>query len=222
MKQSFDILSIGIAAILAITTIVYAWITRRMLNETKRMRESQTEPHVFINIQPMKRAEFLLNMVIQNIGHGPAYDLKFSVMPDIVMGTDYKLSEVNLIKEGFKYLAPDQKIECIVAHTITEAKKKVKTLHTVTVTYRDRAEKKFSETFVLDFTEYFGIRYSDTDPYKGIIEKLDAIHKDLDGFARESGSKLRVITQTKQEHKEEVQRILDEYEKIERQRQEKK
>jgi hypothetical protein len=104
MKQSFDILSIGIGAILAITTIVYAWITSRMLNETRKMRESQTEPHVFINVQPMERARFILNMVIQNIGPGPAYDLKFKVEPDILMGSDYKLSEINLIKQGFKYL----------------------------------------------------------------------------------------------------------------------
>ena len=222
MKQSFDILSIGIAAILAITTIVYAWITRRMLNETKRMRESQTEPHVFVNVQPMERAKFILNMVIQNIGHGPAYDLKFKVEPDILLEPAYKISEINLMKNGFRYLAPDQKLECIVAYSIAEAKKKEKTLHDVTVSYRNKDRKAFEETFTLDFTEYFGMRYSDTDPNKGIIEKLDAIHKDIDSVSRSSGSKLRVITQTKQEYDEEIRKQLAEYEEMEKRQQEKK
>ena len=222
MKQGFDILSISIAAILAITTIVYAWITRRMLNETKRMRESQTEPHVFINVQPMERAKFILNMVVENIGHGPAYDLKFKVEPDIVMDPDYKLSEVSFIKNGFRYLAPDQKLECIVAHTIREAQKKEKTLHEVTVSYKDRDKKSFEEVFELDFTEYFGMRYSETDPNKGIIEKLDAIHRDLDSVSRSSGSKLWVVTQTKQEYDEDIKKLLEEYEEMEKRRQEKK
>lgn len=222
MKESFDILSIGIAAILAITTIVYAWITRRMLNETKRMRESQTEPHVFINVQPMERAKSILNMVIQNIGHGPAYDLKFKMEPDILLGTDYRLSETNLMKQGFKYLAPNQKLECIVAYAIAEAKKKEKIPHEVTVIYRDRSKKTFQETFVLDFTEYFGIRYSADDPYKGIIEKLDTIHRDIDSVSRSSGSKLWVVTQTKQEYDEDIRKQLAEYEEMEKPQQEKK
>ena len=163
-------------AILAIVTIVYALITGRMLYETKKMREFQTEPHVFINIQHVERARFLLNMVIQNIGPGPAYNLKFKVDPDIELRRGQKLSEINLVKQGFKYLAPNQKLECIVANSIEEAKKKEKTIHAVTVQYENKKKKSYKETFVLDFTEYFGLLYTETDPYKEIVEKLDAIH----------------------------------------------
>ena len=211
MKQAFDILSIGIGVILATTTVVYAWITSRMLNETKKMRESQTEPFVFINVQPMERARPILNMVIQNIGPGPAYDLKFKVEPDIMLRTGHNLSEINLMKQGFKYLAPNQKLECIVAHSIEEAKKKEKTLHYVTVYYKNEDKKTYERTYILDFTEYFGMLYSETDPYKGIIEKLEAIHRDIDNVTRGSGSKVRVIAYTKEEHDEEVRRELEKY-----------
>jgi hypothetical protein len=221
MKQTFDILSIGIGAILAITTIVYARITSRMLNETRKMRESQTEPHVFINVQPMERARFILNMVIQNIGPGPAYNLRLKVEPDIILRSDHKLSEINLMKQGFRYLAPNQKLECIVAHAIEEANKKEKTLNEVTVYYQDKDKKSFEETFVLDFTEYFGMLYSDTDPFKGIVEKLDTIHKDIDSVSRSSGSKLRVVAWTKQEYEEDVRKQLEEYEEMEKQQKEK-
>jgi hypothetical protein len=217
MKQTFDILTICITATLAITTIVYAWITSRMLNETRKMRESQTEPHVFINVQPMERAKFILNMVIQNIGPGPAYNLRFKIEPDIVLRSNHKLSEINLMKQGFRYLAPNQKVECIVAHTIEEASKKERTLHNVTVYYEDKDKKHFEETFVMDFTEYFGLLYSDSDPFKGIIEKLDTIHKDLDSVTRDSGSKIKVVAWTKEEQEEYVRRQLEENEEVAKQ-----
>jgi hypothetical protein len=199
-------------AILAITTLVYAIITGRMLSETKRMRESQTEPYIFINVQPMERARFILNMVIQNIGPGPAYDLRFKVEPDILLGTGNNLSEINLMKQGFKYLAPNQKLECIVAHSITEAKKKEKTLHYVTVYYKNKNKKTREHTYILDFTEYFGMVYSEADPYKGVIEKLETIHRDIDGVTKDSGSKLRVIAYTKEEYEEGIRRELEKYE----------
>jgi len=221
MSQAIDFLNSNSGAILALTTILYALITGRMLYETKKMRESQTEPDVFITVQPMDRARFILNMVIQNIGLGAAYDLRFKVEPDIKLRSGTNLSEVNFMKQGFRYLAPKQKLECIVAHTIEEANKKEKTLHKITVYYQNKNKKSYEATFVLDFTEYFGMLYSDTDPFKGIIEKLETIHRDIDKVISGGGdgSKVRVIAYTKEEHDEEVRRELEKYdEEIQKQK----
>ena len=211
MKQTFDIVSIGIGAILTITTIVYALITARMLRETKKMRESQTEPHVFINVQPMERARFIKNMVIQNIGPGPAYNLKLKVEPDIQIRTGHYLSEMNLMKQGFRYLAPNQRLECIVAHSIEEANKKEKALYEVTVTYQNKDKKHYEETFVLDFTEYFGMLHADTDPYEGIIKKLSEIQRDIHSVIRIPDSKIRVVAYTKKEADEEKEKLIAGY-----------
>jgi hypothetical protein len=209
LNSAVSFLNTNSGAILAITTLVYAIITGRMLYETKRMRESQTEPFVFINVQPAEGARFILYMVIQNIGPGPAYNLKLKVEPDIQMRPGRYLSEINLIKQGFRYLAPNQRLECIVAHSIEEAQKKEKTLYEATVTYQNKNKKHYEETFVLDFTEYFGMLYSETDPYKGIIDKLDAIHKDIDKVI-DGGvtSKIRAVVYTKDERDGELRKCL--------------
>jgi len=210
VKQTLDVVMLGIAAIMALTTIVYAVITARMLRETKKMREAQTEPHVFINIQPMEKVRVLLILVVQNIGPGPAYDLKFKVEPDLEIRKGRKLSEVNILKNGFRYLAPKQKLECIAAHSIEEANKKEHTLHEITVTYLDKDQKKYEEKFVLDFTEYFGMLYSETDPYKGIIDKINDIHSALEKVI-DGGldSKIRVVAYTKNERDEELRKYLE-------------
>ena len=210
LNSVISFLNTNSGAILAITTLVYALITGRMLYETKRMREFQTEPYVFISVQPMERARWILNMVIQNIGPGPAYDLKFKIEPDLKIRMGHYLSEINLIKQGFKYLAPNQRLECIVAHSIEEAKKKEKALYEVTVTYRNKGKKHYEEIFVLDFTEYFGMLYSEIDPYKGIIEKLDAIHQDIDKVIDGGAtSKIRAVAYTKDERDEELRKYLE-------------
>jgi hypothetical protein len=197
-------------AILAITTIVYAIITGRMLYQTKKMRESQTEPQVFINVQPAERARFLKNIVIQNIGPGPAYDLRFKIEPDIILRTGKNLSEINLMKKGFKYLAPNQKLECLITRPVEEPKDGKEVLNEMTVAYRNRANKSYEEKFVLDFTEHYGLLYTNDDPYQGIVEKLDAIHADIrDVTARGMDSRIRFVTCTEDEHNEEVNKFLE-------------
>jgi len=186
-----------------------------MLYETKKMRESQTEPDVFITIQPMERARPLLNLVIQNIGLGAAYDLKFKVDPNIEMRSGRELSDVNFMKNGYRYLAPKQKLESFIASSIEQAQKKEHTLHYITVSYRNKNKKSYEVTFVLDFTEYFGMLYTDNDPFKGIIDKLETIHRDIDSVSRSSGSKLWVVAWTKQEYEDDVKEQLEEIDELE-------
>lgn len=216
MKETFDILSICIGAILMITTIIYAWITGRMLNETKRMRESQTEPIVFITVESIEGARSLLNLVVQNIGQGAAIDLTFKVEPDILLPTNKYLSETNLIKQGFSRLAPKQRIEFLIASAIKIAKQDTKELHRITVSYKDRAGKAFEASYSIDFTELFGVPYIAKDPNEAIVNALKSIHQDIERVSSSSGSKLWVVAYTKKEYEDWVKEQLEEYEKIEK------
>lgn len=216
MNNTFNILSICITGILAITTIVYARITARMLDETRKLRELQTEPNVFITVEPIERARSLLNLVIQNIGQGEARDLRFRVDPDIVLPTNNLLSEVNFMRQGFSRLAPKQRFEFLIANAIRVTKQEAKILHKITVSYKDKNEKTYEATYLLDFTEYFGMPYIEKDPYKGIIEGLKTIHEDIERVSRSSGSKLWVVAYTKQEYEDWVRKQLEEYEENER------
>ena len=221
MDYTFNILSICIAAILAITTIAYALITNRMLIETRRLRESQTEPNIFITVEPNERARSFLNLVIQNIGQGPAFDLKFKVDPDILLGTGEPLSKVNFMIQGFSRLAPKQRFEFFIANAREVAKDKARTLYNLTVFYNDKNRKPYEASYVLDFTEYFGMPHIAKDQYEGVINKLDTIHRDLERVSRSTGSKLWVVAYTKQEYEDEIRKQLEEYEELERKQKEK-
>ncbi|MGA2363777.1 MAG: hypothetical protein ABSG73_15155 [Candidatus Aminicenantales bacterium] len=220
-SQAINFLNQNSGAILALTTIIYALITSRMLYETKKMRQSQTEPDVFITVQPQEGARVILNLVIQNIGLGAAYDLRFKVEPDIKLRSGKNLSDINFMKHGFRYLAPKQKLECFIASSMEEAQKKENILREITVYYRNKNEKSYEATFVLDFMEYFGMMHVDADPFKGIVDKLETIHRDFDSVSKSSDSKLWVVAYTKQEYEEEVRKQLEEFEEMENRQKEK-
>jgi hypothetical protein len=62
LNQNLGIISLVFAGVVAISTIIYALLTWKLVNETSKLREFQTEPRIF--------------------GHGPAYTIAFEIFPD--------------------------------------------------------------------------------------------------------------------------------------------
>lgn len=69
--------------VLTIATIVLAFATIILALETKRMREAQTEPELFVNLEPEIDDVHHINFIICNIGHGAAYNIRFNIEPDM-------------------------------------------------------------------------------------------------------------------------------------------
>jgi len=111
LNQNSGAFDVIFSFIVAISTVVYAILTWRLVSETRKMREAQTEPKIFITIQPREEWINFIDMIIQNIGLGPAYDIQFKVEPDFKITKSRSLSEIGFIKNGLKYLAPNQKIK---------------------------------------------------------------------------------------------------------------
>jgi len=71
-------LNLLFALVVAVATAVYAWLTAKLVSETRRLREVQTEPHIEVFYRPRDEWISLLDVVARNIGNGPAYDVRFS------------------------------------------------------------------------------------------------------------------------------------------------
>lgn len=66
------------SAVVAIATVVYAVLTARLVRETERLRAAATEPALEVTYRARDEAMSLLEIVIKNIGNGPAYGVRFS------------------------------------------------------------------------------------------------------------------------------------------------
>ncbi len=108
LNQNSGAFAVMFSALVAIATIVYAILTWKLVSETRKMRETQTEPKVSVTIQPREEWINFIDMVIQNIGLGPAYNIKFEVSPDFEYAKGKFLSDLGFMKNGLRYLAPNQ------------------------------------------------------------------------------------------------------------------
>jgi len=111
LNENSGAFAVIFSALVAIATIVYAILTWKLVSETRKMREAQTEPKVSVTIQPREEWINFIDMVIQNIGLGPAYNIKFEINSDFEYMKGKFLSELGFMKNGLKYLALNQKLQ---------------------------------------------------------------------------------------------------------------
>ena len=50
--EVYEWLIVAFTGVVALSTVVYAFLTWRLVSETRRMREVQTEPRVSVRVEP--------------------------------------------------------------------------------------------------------------------------------------------------------------------------
>lgn len=213
---------------LTIVTAIYAALTWSISSETKLMREAQTQPSISATIQPDERYINWINLIIENIGLGPAYNVKFDVDPDFEdkyrhpdledRSLNYKLSDVGFIKDGLPYFAPNQKFQFFLTNLADgsqskipqekiDYQKKLKTTFKIKITYEDNRHKKtYSDTYVIDFSQQRGLSQLGEPPLYKIAKNVEQIQKDINHIST-GWAKLNVIRYTKEDINEEQKQI---------------
>jgi hypothetical protein len=165
----------------AVSTAFYVILTRSLVKETKKLREAQTEPKISIRIEPNEHCMLYCDMIIQNIGLGPAYDLNFNISPDIKNFDEKPLSELNIIKNGIKYLAPSAKRQFFLTQFSKQSKenREIQESFGIEVTYKDGQDKILKEHFTIDFSEFMGLTKLGESPMYSIAESLKEIGRKI-------------------------------------------
>lgn len=195
---------------MALATVVYALLTWKLVSETRKMREVQTEPKVSAIIQPEEQWLNFIDLIIQNIGLGPAYNIKFEVNPDFE-DRHMKLSEIGFIKNGLKYLAPNQKIQFFLTSLVERYEEKVKKPFEIKITYQNFIGKTYNDIYWIDFSQQSGTCQLGKPPLYKIAENIEEIQKDINRISNGS-NKISVIAYTKKEIEEEEKQMWEQFE----------
>jgi hypothetical protein len=169
------------------------------------MREVETEPDISVIVQPRKEFINFIDLIIENIGNGPAYNISFEVSKDFIIPSDEKLSELPIMKK-IEYMTPSQKIQFFLASMIDDKDNPKK--FTITANYENKNGKEYTSEYIVDFNKFKGLtQLGKPDSYK-IANNIEKIRKDFHnlytGFKR-----LKIETYNKEDRKEE-QRIKEE------------
>ena len=163
------------SGIVATSTVVYAFLTWRLVSETKRLRVAQTEPMVSVTYHPREEWINFIDFRIKNVGAGPALDIRLEVEPDFEYVPNKWLSQLNLFENGLKYLGPGDERRFFLTSLTENGDAKVASPFEVKVTYRGTIGNEKTDRFVIDFSEWEGLMQLGKPPLHEIADSMKSL-----------------------------------------------
>ena len=183
LNQNIAVLTVFFTGVVAVSTVVYAVLTWKLVSETRKMREVQTEPKIYIGLESYEDAINIIRLNIKNIGMGPASDLQFDFSVISGGNSAEKLLEEftnsNFFKIGLRHLGPGQNIYSPFTQTTKDPEGKTNSVLSFKVNFKGPTGKLYAENISIDMAEMIG-RYQlgKTNLYS-IAKSLERIQKDF-------------------------------------------
>lgn len=168
-----------LTAALIIITGWYVRLTKRMVEETKSIRQKQSAPDIAVFYRNRSDSVNVINLIIKNFGYGAAYDIKFTVNPDFIYRTGAKISEINLFKNGLYYLPPGEERSIFLTILFNKAMTDQCKNLDIHVVYTDEDEKSYQADYKVDLTELFGLILDQNPPIVKIADNLEKIKDEI-------------------------------------------
>jgi hypothetical protein len=191
--QNEKLVTLIFSGVVALSTVVYAFLTWRLSAETIKMRKAHTEPNVSIYLEQNRASIHFFDLIVKNIGSSPAYDVVFKVLEEFEIQKERKLSQIDFIQEGIRYMPPNYSIRCYFLNFLENYEKIIDKNIKIQVTYKNANKEKLLEIINLNMSQFKGIQTLGEDPINKIAKSIESIQKDVGTIA--SGHRhLRVDT----------------------------
>ena len=164
------------AALLA-ASLALAATTWVLAKETRLLRRAQTDPRLSVWIEPEEREIHWIDMVIENIGSGPAYGIAFAASRDFELRKGESLSRLGFMSTGLPYLAPRQQIRFFLTNLLEDFEPKMRSPFDLRVSYRSGDKTAIAETFRIDFSPLRNLPAESRSPLRDIAERLEEIKR---------------------------------------------
>ncbi|GAB6284324.1 MAG: hypothetical protein STSR0009_05230 [Methanoregula sp.] len=193
-----DLVSLLFLFITALATSTYAWLFWKSL-----------EPLISIGIEFDKNDNLTMMLVIENAGNGPAYDVKFEIIPDFEFTEGRFLSQIGLIKNGLPFFSPHKKIMTYLTWMPNDYKRKISNPFTIQVSYKRHkwSYYKCTKEFVIDLA-LFGEVPPPPNPLSQISENLKNLQNIMDNLGSSKFKKFKVVAYTKEENDREIEQEI--------------
>lgn len=192
INRNSGALSAVFSGVVTVATVIYAWLTAKLVNETRRMREAQTEPSLQVVYRNRDEWINLLDVAVRNIGLGAAYDITFEIRAELKEGDKNdlvdSLGKLGCFSKGLVYLGPNQEFTSFWTNLMDGHASKLDSRVFIHCRYRSATGARYESQCVLDLSEIKGISRIGEPPLLKIAKQLEVIAKDLNhlttGFKR--------------------------------------
>lgn len=176
--------TLAATGVTAIATGVLAWVTWLLFQATKRMAAATTDPNIVVTIEPGRWSFIHLELVVENSGTGPAYDVQLSLDPPLMR--DRNGSSEPLPLNAISVLRPS----CSIRNLIGSGANLLDSSFAVTISWKasptskSRTEVKYD----LSLSHYRGlIQLGGGDPAVNMAQEIKKIRESLDRMIRGPG-----------------------------------
>ena len=169
------------AGVVAIATVVYAFLTSKMWQEMRYTNERLNEPNVQAVIGQGKKVGYWFELVIKNIGNVSVYDVSIDVSPKDFPGfTTQALRELNLFNVPISVLTEGQEIRTILFDYRSAVSDKDKdTIISFTISYSTANGKKYSQVYNYNLNIYWDMVDMSAKSFDDIVEELGDLKDEL-------------------------------------------
>jgi hypothetical protein len=153
-------------------------LTNSMVDETRKMRRSQTEPDICISVVPTRLSESFLNMEIENFGSAPAHTIRLRAEPDFQHMRNEFISKLGPFKNGINHLPPQGKVVFFFGSAIELHKeKRLSSPFTVYVDFQNASGEKFHREYEISLSFMEGLSSIGTDPLVSLADSNEGLKK---------------------------------------------
>lgn len=199
LNKNSGALSAVFSGVVTVATVIYAWLTAKLVQETRQMREVQTEPRIQITYRVRDEWINLLDIAVRNIGLGPAYEVKFEIRAETASSGSTELVSALMklasFNSGLAYLGPAQEFFSFWTSLADGDNTKVESRIVIECTYRSVTGVKYKHDCVVDLAELKGSSRIGEPPLHKIAKHIEKLEKDVHQLMTGHG-RLKVDTYT--------------------------
>jgi hypothetical protein len=180
LKENNELITLLFSSLVTLSTVIYAWLTRRLVNETIIMRRIQTDPRIQIDITHDNNHPYLINIIVQNIGGSVAKDIRFKIKSEPEPKNDKRLSQYVFMQKGISSLSPGANFKTLYYSTIDEGIDITKKLIELEVEYFDLKKRKYIENNIFDLSYLEDLTVAHTELLYEINKTLKKINDTIE------------------------------------------
>lgn len=183
LNKNSGALTVLFTAVVTISTVVYSILTGKLVSETTKMRQVQTEPKIEITIKPFDFAINIVRLHVRNIGLGPAINVTFNMK--VISGGEIaqtlidEFSKANFLQIGLKYFGPAQERYSHYTQLTQQYNEKIESIIVIEISYQSTTGVKYIEQSIVDMSELKGAYQLGTPNLYSMAKSLEKIQKDI-------------------------------------------
>lgn len=152
-------------------------VSQKSLEEMRQERIAGGRPQVILEADYQRLPE--IDLVVRNVGGGPAKDIEFDFSSTIKSSTGFVLSDLFYLKNGMDFLGPGGEIRCLWddLESLEGVMKDEGLLGGIRVTarYLDLSGSHFENSWTMNPLLYEGIRNADRKDMEDLVQAVEKL-----------------------------------------------